>query len=53
MFTQKFKAKIYVEGSNFPIEVETEAANRQQAQKILESKYKIKKWFVHPVPATK
>ncbi len=48
MFTQKYKAKIYVDGSNFPIAVETEATTRQQAIKILESKYKIKKWFVHP-----
>ncbi len=43
-----FKAKINIEGSVLPLEIECQAEFPLQAEKIFESKYKIKKWLRKP-----
>ncbi len=48
MVTRKYKARIYVEGSNLPVEIECQAEFPLQAEKIFQSQYKIKKWLRKP-----
>ena len=53
MITRNFRARIMIEGTSVFHEIDIEAINALQAQKIIEAQYKVKKWLTKPYPSPK